>query len=409
MSSDPLIAYFSFRARGNAHALQGEGWAAPEDEFCWMVGTDSELLLPPLPADDDLIIEIDAIPHLRGPTLNQQRLGLSLDGQRFGDAVLTEVGVLSFRLDRRLIAAGRPQRLGLHHPDARRPNELSNSPDRRSLAIAVRSLQFSRAAPADAAAQANGDARRRLFALGHSHLDGWMRTVRSEPTPGWHCEAFQFLRREQHHKTTIDGQAQYLPTLVADARQQLDAFKPDVVLFLLEGEQSALSGLMPAEEAYALYAPGSAPVGGEEDRPVMPYDLMLEWQQQLYGAIDRFMSQIAVPPGVHRIAIAPPPPAHDAAYVLNNLNGHAIADVLLGRGLPPARWREQVWRASVHALRLVYERHGVHFIGAPESTLHAEGCLQPAYSADAFHASPAYYRLVLRQLAAELERLDAVR
>ena len=150
-----------FGRAGNAGNYLGDGWSDGEDGFRWMVGASSDLWLEHSAGTADGILELDLHPFVRSPELPAQRLALAVRGVTIGQLQLSSGGVLGWRVPPALLAGPGPVRVTLHHPDARRPNELSETSDNRPLAISVRTarllrLAASREPPARVSAPARG-------------------------------------------------------------------------------------------------------------------------------------------------------------------------------------------------------------------------------------------------------------
>lgn len=136
-----LIA-LQFGAGGNAENHLGPGWSDAEPGFRWMTGAESDIWLENPGAAGDAILELDLKPFVAPPGLPAQRLRVLVRGVEIGHGVLVEGVSLAWLVPEVLLQGDGPVRITLQHPDARRPNELSDSPDDRPLAISVQSARL---------------------------------------------------------------------------------------------------------------------------------------------------------------------------------------------------------------------------------------------------------------------------
>jgi SAM-dependent methyltransferase len=129
--SDVSIA-FTFGKSGGANAYLEAGWESPEANFVWGSGLESDLILPIGSAH---ALQIEVYPHLAGVRLPQQRLSVLSDGVEVVSASLTkDRGALKFCLPP---SNTKNRHIIFRHPDARAPQELSNTSDGRQLAVAL--------------------------------------------------------------------------------------------------------------------------------------------------------------------------------------------------------------------------------------------------------------------------------
>ena len=139
-TAPPLIDWH-FGHSGNMAAPLGDGWAAAEAEHRWMLGLESIVLLPNLPARKDFTLLLTVIPHVR-LHLIRQRLILFVNDAPVGEYEVTQTSYLGFRLPSGPLRRDGTDRLRLLHPDGRPPSAISDHPDRRWLSLALVRLRI---------------------------------------------------------------------------------------------------------------------------------------------------------------------------------------------------------------------------------------------------------------------------
>ena len=130
-----------FTAAGNSAAHRVSGWSGQEGERVWSVGESSVLALPPLDPATDWNLEIHASPLIHPPALLAQRLTVRLDAAVLLEESLTDTAILRILLPKELLAARRPLRLVIEHPDYATPREIGMNMDARPLAVSFRLIR----------------------------------------------------------------------------------------------------------------------------------------------------------------------------------------------------------------------------------------------------------------------------
>jgi hypothetical protein len=133
-----------FRAAGNSQSHIAGGWARAEPDFTWMIGNESQILLRLDPEADGYILALDVIPFTHTPDLPSQRLIVSINDYAVGNSAVFRPSVLAYTLPRPLFAEGRRTAITLQHPDAARPQDISDSKDDRLLALSIQSARLYR-------------------------------------------------------------------------------------------------------------------------------------------------------------------------------------------------------------------------------------------------------------------------
>ena len=138
MSSELVLNLRFGHNSGDANYL-GPGWSAGENGYRWMIGERSELWLE-CPGSGNYLLELELAPFVHPPALRVQRLAVSVRGTVIGRSVLSRPSTLGYRIPADLLAGKGPVRIGLEHPDAARPVDLTDHSDDRQLALSARRL-----------------------------------------------------------------------------------------------------------------------------------------------------------------------------------------------------------------------------------------------------------------------------
>jgi hypothetical protein len=135
------LAEVLFGRHGNAGPHLLDGWSFPEDGFIWSVGAESRLQIPvpPVPPGSEPILELDLNPFVAPGRTTGQRLAVSVNGVRVGEASIEGEGPVGFRIPSASLGAGGMMLVELHHPDAARPADLGVNGDTRRLGFMLRS------------------------------------------------------------------------------------------------------------------------------------------------------------------------------------------------------------------------------------------------------------------------------
>jgi hypothetical protein len=142
--NDPSPPLFDivFGSGGNSVEYLRGGWSTPEEGVTWSVETESHLLLPPIAAPNEYLLEIYAFPLLRAPLLPLQRLAVCVNDAQIGISNCARPARVAYRIPCEVIRPGEPICIRFLHPDASRPCDLLNSVDERILAFAFSRLRL---------------------------------------------------------------------------------------------------------------------------------------------------------------------------------------------------------------------------------------------------------------------------
>ncbi len=149
-SAPTLVQAIDFGHGGNSASAVGEGWSHTEAERTWSIGPRSTLLLEPIDAPMQALLEIDVLPLIVEGVLDAQRLEIEIGGAVVASLRVGSRAVLGFEVALPA-TGGRPLRITFRHPDAASPLDLHGVPDRRRLALFFRSLRLWRLVEGNAA------------------------------------------------------------------------------------------------------------------------------------------------------------------------------------------------------------------------------------------------------------------
>jgi hypothetical protein len=147
-SSDGAVAKrelsIDFSRGGNSQEYVRDGWAGPEPEHTWAIGTESTIVVTFANPGSRYGLEILQWPFVVPDKLPRQTLAISVAGVQIGMFHPTGgLQLLDFDIPPDLTRAGEVI-IRLDHPDAARPWDLGVSQETRMLAIAVRRMRLKR-------------------------------------------------------------------------------------------------------------------------------------------------------------------------------------------------------------------------------------------------------------------------
>jgi hypothetical protein len=137
--------FVDFRNGGNAPSYLRHGWSFPEADGIWGINAESDICLPPITADCDLVFEILLRPMVVIPDLPCQRLEITLNNQSIYAGLLekNELVILACPVVKSLIKGNSDNIVTLRHPDAAAPAlYLASNGDDRALGAFVSSLRL---------------------------------------------------------------------------------------------------------------------------------------------------------------------------------------------------------------------------------------------------------------------------
>lgn len=130
-----LVIRFGIDAKSDEFV--GAGWSHPEEFSRWMIGPETELMLPALPDIDDLGFHIWLAPAIYGTAVPRQRLRVSLNDFVLYSGEITGPTKLDIDVPRELITRDNRNLVKFFHPDAAPPSMMGSGSDSRPLAFCV--------------------------------------------------------------------------------------------------------------------------------------------------------------------------------------------------------------------------------------------------------------------------------
>jgi hypothetical protein len=140
MAADTDELIINFGSGGNGAAYCAAGWAAPEPQETWTLGTEARMVLPAPRRPATYVMVLRLRPLVAERRLLSQRL----------EVIINDIPVASFTVDRRTIrtclvpwdtiSGNAELTLRFKTPDAARPAEIGLNADRRMIGIAFSSL-----------------------------------------------------------------------------------------------------------------------------------------------------------------------------------------------------------------------------------------------------------------------------
>lgn len=132
-----LEVRFGRGQQGNSLLLSG--WDKPEEGFAWSTGGESQIRLPPVPADGEVRLELTLAPFVHAPVLPSQRVEISIGGQIVAQRRLACETTLRLRMPP---VGGKAPRLTLRHADAMSPRDAGAGDDVRALGVRIVALNM---------------------------------------------------------------------------------------------------------------------------------------------------------------------------------------------------------------------------------------------------------------------------
>ncbi|PPQ28470.1 hypothetical protein [Rhodopila globiformis] len=247
---------------------------------------------------------------------------------------------------------------------------------------------------------------RRVFAFGHSHLGPLIAAYEQQKRTSdlsYELTTYQFLRNDRPHIVKIDKTWQYNPEIERELTDIIVELRPDLVVMMLQGEQIILTGLTVPEKYYDCFFPGDQDTAANHAYEIIPFDLMLKATLLRYELIGNFIPRIRHCLPDASLACCPPPPAEDVRQILQTDTKHAeIAETIERFGLPPAPWRQRIWKLHTLALRTLYQSNRIRFLEPPYASFDPGGFLRPEFRSDLFHGNINYGKALLQQISGVL-------
>ena len=139
--ADTPLAGLTFGHNGDAEPHQGTGWSRGEHGFTWTNAADSEVRLPRPAEPGRYMLRAHIRPFTVTGRLTSQRVAVTINGVRIGEARVNGLAVLDCRASWDVLGLQDPMVVTFHMPDAARPTEIAgHANDGRLLGIAVQRL-----------------------------------------------------------------------------------------------------------------------------------------------------------------------------------------------------------------------------------------------------------------------------
>jgi hypothetical protein len=141
----------NFAAEGNSRGFVRAGWARAERNFTWTAAKQVQLRLPRPATPAPHLLRILAAPFVAPGHLPAQRVGLIVNEQTLGHAVIRDLAVLECEVPWQVLQLRDEIKVVLDLPDAAKASTVKETQDARILGLAVRTLSLLRAGAPGAA------------------------------------------------------------------------------------------------------------------------------------------------------------------------------------------------------------------------------------------------------------------
>jgi hypothetical protein len=148
---------YTFGQRGDVRPYLGEGWHRGEQTLTWTVADVAHIDLPAPPGRGPHVLRMSFLPLVIDGAVPGQDFTVLAHGVVLGQFHAAAETTLVVPLPEELARAGETLPITLHLPDARRPNEVSDTTDSRLLGLAFRSIEVEAVDPRLAAVSLRGD------------------------------------------------------------------------------------------------------------------------------------------------------------------------------------------------------------------------------------------------------------
>jgi hypothetical protein len=121
------------------------GWAAPDADFHWMLGSESTLRLPDVAGAGDAVLRLGVRPNVREGKLSSQRLTVNVSGRFARDFDISSTTVVGCDIPSKMLRQQGNSLVRLIHPNAVAPSTWGRgSKDGRRLSFSLEWLTFER-------------------------------------------------------------------------------------------------------------------------------------------------------------------------------------------------------------------------------------------------------------------------
>jgi hypothetical protein len=150
-----VVLDLDFSYGGNAKRFLGAGWSGTEADFTWTEGDDSFIDFDTPAEPGTYALRMTAGSFIRKPDLPARELVMFINATDLAHFVSTESHAQfhECKFPHEAFASAPHTTLRLHHPDAMRPSDFSESADSRLLAFCFKRLTLVRLLPPDLASK----------------------------------------------------------------------------------------------------------------------------------------------------------------------------------------------------------------------------------------------------------------
>lgn len=129
-----------FGKGGNAGPHQVSGWSVPEDGYTWTDGKKAVLAMAAKAGKSDLLLKVKFRPFVVAGKVEQQRIGVQVNGKKVGEWVAKERDMFAMAIPGSFVVDGLRE-IALELPDARMVREvMPDSRDERVVALGAESI-----------------------------------------------------------------------------------------------------------------------------------------------------------------------------------------------------------------------------------------------------------------------------
>jgi hypothetical protein len=133
---------YTFGQRGDVRPYLGEGWHRGEPTLTWTIADVAHINLPAPRGRGPHVLRMNFAPLVIDGAVSGQNFTVLAHGIVLGHFHAATEATLVMPLPEELARAGDTLPITLHLPDARRPNEVSDTIDSRLLGLALRSIEI---------------------------------------------------------------------------------------------------------------------------------------------------------------------------------------------------------------------------------------------------------------------------
>jgi hypothetical protein len=142
LAADRTRQIYNFGQRGDVRPYLGEGWHRGEPTLTWTIADVAHIDLPAPAGRGPHVLRMNFAPLVIDGAVSGQGFTVLAHGVVLGQFHASTETTLVVPLPEELVRAGDTLPITLHLPDARRPNELSQTTDSRLLGLAFRSIEI---------------------------------------------------------------------------------------------------------------------------------------------------------------------------------------------------------------------------------------------------------------------------